>query len=182
MTRASEGTVFELAMMVRMLVSSLKRYDAGHPVAAQATRLLVDRGLMRGNGLRDEYVRVDHETLARSADQVEGRLAASDMVPLDSQDGISVGRNGELMGPGGGPVLALDAGPGRGGLVGPRWQFEPALQTVLGAIAAELDSTGWDLLSFLETPHGDLEGYTPRQAIEQGHADRVLRIAKAEGY
>lgn len=181
MTAAQDATVGELAMMVRKLVSALKRYDAGHPVAAQATRLLVDRGLARRNGLR-EYVQLDGETLARSADLVVARLAAADMVQLDSQDGISLGRNGELTGPGGGPVLALDAGPGRG-LVGPSWQFEPALQAALGAIAEALDGkSGWALLSFLETPQGAFDGRTPRQMIEQGQLDLVIRCAQAEGY
>lgn len=173
----------ELAMMVRMLISALKRYDQAHPVAAQATRLLHDRGLLQRNGLRSaEYVHLDRETLARSADLVAARLAAADMVPIDYQDGITMSRGGVLTGPAGGPVIALDAGPGRG-VVGPRWQFEPSLRAALGQIADALETKdGWTLLSFLETPQGALEGRTPRQAIEQGQLDRVLQSARADGY
>lgn len=182
-TPAPEATVGELSMLVRQLISALKRYDVGHPVAAQATRLLVDRGLMRLDGLRAraaEYVQLDGETLARSADLVVARLAAADMVPLDSQDGISMGRKGEWTGPEGGPVIAIDAGPGRG-FVGPRWQFEPALQAALGPIADALGTKeGWALLAFLESPHGALLGRAPRQAIEQGQVDLVIRLARSE--
>ncbi|MDH4392551.1 MAG: hypothetical protein QE285_14150 [Aquabacterium sp.] len=46
-------------------------------------------------------------------------------------------------------------------------------------LARALGTTdGWALLSFLETPHGALEGATPRAAIEQGRAERVLEIAR----
>jgi hypothetical protein len=41
---------------------------------------------------------------------------------------------------------------------------------------------GWALLAFLETPHGALDGTTPRAAIEQGHAERVLELAGSEGH
>ena len=165
--RSPESTIDELAMVVRMLISALKRYDDDHPVAAQATRLLADRGLLRRNGLRD-YVQIDRETLAYSADQVAARLAAADMVPLQPPFD-------------GGAVIALDAGPGRG-WVAPRWQFEPLMQAVLGPIAEALDTTtGWALLSFLETPLGALNGITPRQAIEQGRADQVLQLARSDG-
>ena len=52
----------------------------------------------------------------------------------------------------------------------------------LPRIAAALGTTeGWALLSFLESPHGALGGLAPRQAIEQGQADRVMAIAEQEG-
>lgn len=179
---AQDATVDELAMLVRQLVSALKLYDPAHPVATQATRVLVDRGLMRRNGLRAEYVQLDAETVASSADLVAARLAAADMVPLDSQHGVKLWRDGQLRGPEGGPLIALDAGPGRG-FVGPRWQFAPSLQAALGPIADALDThEGWALLSFLETPQGAFDGRTPRQMIEQGQLDRVIRCAQAQGY
>jgi hypothetical protein len=65
----------------------------------------------------------------------------------------------------------------------PRWQFEPHVWRTLPRLSRALDTTdGWTLLMFLETPHGALGGRTPRQAIEQGDASRVVAVAKCEGY
>lgn len=64
----------------------------------------------------------------------------------------------------------------------PRWQFEPSMWDVLPRLAAALGTTeGWAMLSFLESPHGALNGMTPRQAIEQGQSDQVIAIAAHEG-
>jgi len=64
----------------------------------------------------------------------------------------------------------------------PRWQFEPSLWEALPRLSAALGTNeGWALLSFLESPHGGLNGITPRQAIEQGQSDRVIKIAEHEG-
>jgi hypothetical protein len=64
----------------------------------------------------------------------------------------------------------------------PRWQFEPSMWDALPRLSAALGVTeGWALLSFLESPHGALNGITPRQAIEQGLTDQVIRIAEHEG-
>jgi len=64
----------------------------------------------------------------------------------------------------------------------PRWQFEPSVWDALPRLSAALGVTeGWALLSFLESPHGALNGVTPRQAIEQGLTDQVIRIAEHEG-
>ena len=40
---------------------------------------------------------------------------------------------------------------------------------------------GMGVLSFLESPHGALEGLTPRQAVEQGQAEQVRAIAEHDG-
>lgn len=65
----------------------------------------------------------------------------------------------------------------------PAWQFEPALWDLIPKLFKALDTLdGWALLSFLETPHGGLDGATPRQALERGQADRVLALASAEGF
>ncbi|MFG6487956.1 hypothetical protein ACG04R_14830, partial [Roseateles sp. BYS78W] len=65
----------------------------------------------------------------------------------------------------------------------PRWQFEPTVWDVIPALAKALGTTeGWALLSFLETPLGGLQGRTPRQAIEEGDAARVIELAVAEGH
>lgn len=64
----------------------------------------------------------------------------------------------------------------------PRWQFEPSMWPLVPKLASALDTTdGWQLLAFLESPHGALDGATPRAAIEQGKAERVLAIAGQEG-
>lgn len=64
----------------------------------------------------------------------------------------------------------------------PRWQFEPSVWAALPRLSAALGTAeGWALLSFLESPHGALNGITPRQAIEQGQMDKVIRIAEHEG-
>lgn len=64
----------------------------------------------------------------------------------------------------------------------PRWQFEPSMWDALPKLSAALGTTeGWALLSFLESPHGALDGRSPRQAIEQGQTDRVIEIAGHEG-
>lgn len=63
----------------------------------------------------------------------------------------------------------------------PRWQFEPAMWDVLPKLSKALGTVeGWAILAFLETPHGGLDGRSPRQAIEQGDALRVLEIAGHE--
>ena len=68
------------------------------------------------------------------------------------------------------------------GLRMPRWQFEPSMWDALPRLSAALGTTeGWALLSFLESPHGGLNGITPRQAIEQGQSDKVIQIAEHEG-
>ena len=64
----------------------------------------------------------------------------------------------------------------------PCWQFEPRVWPLVPKLAAVLDTAeGWALLAFLESPHGALGGITPRAAIEQGQAERVLDIAGQEG-
>ena len=63
----------------------------------------------------------------------------------------------------------------------PRWQFEPAMWQAIPLLSSALGTTeGWALLAFLERPLGGLRGKTPRQAIEQGAAARVLELAAAE--
>ncbi len=65
----------------------------------------------------------------------------------------------------------------------PRWQFEPSMWNALPRLSTALGTTeGWALLSFLESPHGALNGISPRQAIEQGQSDKVIKIAEHEGH
>jgi hypothetical protein len=64
----------------------------------------------------------------------------------------------------------------------PRWQFEPAIWDAMPKISSALGLRGGlALLTFLESPHGGLNGLTPRSAIEQGHVERVLQVALSEG-
>jgi hypothetical protein len=64
----------------------------------------------------------------------------------------------------------------------PRWQFEPRMWEAMPLISAALRTKeGWALLAFLESPHGALGGRTPRHAIEQGDAARVIKLAAREG-
>lgn len=64
----------------------------------------------------------------------------------------------------------------------PRWQFEPSMWDALPRLSTALGTTeGWALLSFLESPNGALNGISPRQAIEQGQSDKVIKIAAHEG-
>lgn len=64
----------------------------------------------------------------------------------------------------------------------PIWQFEPTTWSALPDIVAALGcKDGWEVLAFLETPVGGLDGFTPRMALEQGLVDRVLKLAAAEG-
>ena len=68
------------------------------------------------------------------------------------------------------------------GLRMPRWQFEPSMWDALPRLSVALSTAeGWALLSFLESPHGALNGIAPRQAIEQGQMDKVIRLAEHEG-
>ena len=61
----------------------------------------------------------------------------------------------------------------------PRWQFEqPLLETVPKLFKALGSNEPWSLLVWLETPHGALDGCTPRAAIERGKVDRALQVAR----
>ena len=170
---SSETTVAELAMLVRMLISALKRHDRSHPLVVKATKLLSDRGLL-GSALRaDEYQPLDQQLVRLSVGQAATRLAAADMIPIKEAgfggDVIQLAADGKL--------IAIDGGTERG-IVGPRWQFESAMLDALPRLSAALGATqGWALLSFLESPHGALGGRTPRQAIEQGETNLVIQVA-----
>ena len=50
----------------------------------------------------------------------------------------------------------------------PKWQFEPYVFPVIQALSEALGTTdGWQILSFLETPHEALDGLAPRIALER---------------
>ncbi len=85
-----------------------------------------------------------------------------------------------MINPGGRAVarLGLASATDHQDFVVPRWQFQADIWRTLLKLSSALDTTnGWKLLSFLESHTGALNGRTPRAAIEQGEADRVLVIA-----
>jgi hypothetical protein len=124
------------------------------------------------------------ETAALLADSLEARqkrLAAADMLSTDEAAALA-----------GVTRLTVNKWIGSGRAIGlsqvkrgyrlPRWQFEPAMWAALPKLSEALGLTeGWALLAFLETPLGGLDGRTPRQAIEQGEAERALLLAQHHG-
>lgn len=119
--------------------------------------------------------------LAASLAWRQARLAQADMVSTDDAAALA-GTNRETINRwiGTGRCIGLDRTV-RGWRL-PRWQFEPAIHKHLPAIARALGTAeGWALLLFIETPHEALEGRTPRTALEQGEAERVIDLAAAEG-
>lgn len=121
------------------------------------------------------------ELLANSLGARNARLSAADMMSTDEA--------AELAGTTRVTIKAwIDKGRAIGltqvkrGLRLPRWQFEPRVWDAVPKLSAALGmKEGWALLGFLESPHEALGGLTPRSAIEQGRADRVLEIAEQEG-
>jgi hypothetical protein len=63
----------------------------------------------------------------------------------------------------------------------PAWQFTEPLCSKLPTIVDALDLDGWAALAWLETPLGGRNGLTPRSAVEQGQASRVVLLARTEG-
>lgn len=119
--------------------------------------------------------------LSSSRTTLAQRLQADDMVTTQEAAELT-----------GASVVTINAWIAKGRAIGltqaprgfrlPKWQFEPALWTVLSDVSRALNTAdGWTILSFLESPLGGLNGRTPRQAIEQGEAMRVLQLAGAEG-
>jgi hypothetical protein len=116
------------------------------------------------------------------SESLERRLAI-----LDAPDMLTTGQGADLVGMTRagivdrikrGAALGL-VGPKRGYKL-PRWQFEPLVWQALPRVSEALGSTeGWEMFSFLETPHGALAGATPRRALEQGRVEEVLGLAAA---
>jgi hypothetical protein len=120
--------------------------------------------------------------LAGSLDARQKRLAAGDMLSTDEAAALA-GVNRVTVNAWIDKGRAIGLSQVKRGYRMPRWQFEPAMWDALPKLSAALATTeGWALLAFLETPHGGLNGRTPRQAIEQGEAERVVQLAEADGY
>lgn len=130
-----------------------------------------------------EYASVEETQalLTSSLAARNARLAAADMVSTDEAAALA-----------GTTRVTINAWIDKGRCIGltqtkrgfrvPTWQFEPSFWPLVPKLSRALGTAdGWALLAFLETPQGALEGATPRNAIEQGRAQRVLDIAGYEG-
>jgi hypothetical protein len=123
-----------------------------------------------------------HALMASSQGFRAARLAGADMVSTDEAAAIAATSR-----------VTINSWIAKGRAIGlsqlkrgfrmPKWQFEPALWSVIPKVSSALHvKEGWALLSFFESPHPGLDGITPRAAIEQGQVERVLAIAEAEGF
>lgn len=121
--------------------------------------------------------------LRRGADYRRQRINASDMITTDEAAALSGTtrvtinawiKSGRCIG-----VTHL-----RRGLKMPKWQFEPYVFPVIQSLSQALGTAdGWQILSFLETPHEALDGLAPRIALEQGvDGQRIVDLAAAEGH
>ena len=121
--------------------------------------------------------------LRRGAEYRRQRINASDMITTDEAADLSGTtrvtinawiKSGRCIG-----VTHL-----RRGFKMPKWQFEPYVFPVIESLSEALGTTeGWQLLSFLETPHEALDGLAPRIALEQGvSSQRIVDLAAAEGH
>ena len=146
------------------------------------------RAPVRGRRVRSP-ASVDYVSTAETRALLANSLT-SRMQRLRGEDLISTDEAAELVGT---TRVTVNAWIAKGQAIGltqtkrgfrmPRWQFEPRMWASLPALSAALGTRdGWALLAFLESPHGGLNGLTPRQAIERGEVERVMEIATAEGY
>jgi hypothetical protein len=121
--------------------------------------------------------------LRRGAEYRRQRINASDMITTDEAADLSGTtrvtinawiKSGRCIG-----VTHL-----RRGFKMPKWQFEPYVFPMIESLSEALGTTdGWQLLSFLETPHEALDGLAPRIALEQGvSGQRIVDLAAAEGH
>ena len=116
------------------------------------------------------------------SESLERRLAI-----LDAADMLTTDQGADLMGMTRAEIVDRIKRGAALGLVGPkrgyklpRWQFEPLVWQSLARVSEALGSTeGWEVFSFLETPHGALAGATPRRALEQGRVEEALGLAAA---
>lgn len=148
-----------------------------------ATSSLRPNSPPRAHGLDSTYAsaKETRDLLSSSLAARQARLAAGDMVSTDAAAQY-VGTT----------RVTINAWVDKGRCIGltqikrgfriPVWQFEPQFWDIISELSKALGSTnGWALLTFLESPHGALNGLTPRAAIEQGQAERVLEVAAHEG-
>ena|ERR1700754_4284795 len=149
------------------------------PAPTRATR----RGDPVGQG-SDSYVSLaeTHSLLASSLSFRIARLAEDDMISTEEAALLN-----------GTSRVTVNAWIDKGRAIGltqnkrgfrlPKWQFEPVMWGLIPQLSAALGTKeGWALLTFLETPHGALQGITPRTSIERGKAQRVLEVAAGDSH
>lgn len=141
-------------------------------------------GLAAGvGGIRAYASATSTNTLLNSSSKArDERAGATDMLSIaEAARLVAVGATTIRSWIRDGRVIALEVPPKTYRL--PRWQFEPPVRDVLPEITKALGTThGWDILGFLETPCGLLDGATPREAIERGRLQRVLDAALAASF
>ena len=118
--------------------------------------------------------------LRLSKPHMRARLQAADMATVKEAFGL-VGLTPDAIKKrvAGGNLLGLK-GAGLG-LRLPRWQFSEPMSSAMPKVMSGLGTRDpWSVLSFLESAHGALGGRTPRAAIEQGEAERVMALAASE--
>jgi excisionase family DNA binding protein len=139
----------------------------------------------RRSGAVDPYASEEQTTvlLRRGAEYRRQRINASDMITTDEAAELS-----------GTSRVTINAWIKSGRCIGvthlrrgfkiPKWQFEPYVFPVIQALSEALGtSDGWQMLSFLETPHEALDGLAPRIALERGvPGQRIVDLATAEGH
>ena len=141
-----------------------------------------------GRSRRPRAEPADYASAADTRALLAGSLASRQQ-RLDAVDMVSTDEAAALVGA---SRVTVNAWIAKGRAIGltqtkrgfrlPRWQFEPRMWAALPVLSAALGTKeGWALLGFVESPHGALGGLSPRQAIEQGQAERVLAVAAQEG-
>jgi hypothetical protein len=130
---------------------------------------------------RTDHTPISPDLLARSQEVRQQRLTADDMLSMDEAADLA-GVSRKTIGAWIDKGRAIGLSQIKRGFKLPRWQFDPGMWDVVPKLAAALHTTeGWALLAYLETPLGELDGRTPRQAIEQGDGERVLLLANHNG-
>lgn len=111
------------------------------------------------------------------------RLRAADMIKANEAATISGTDESQVASwISNGTCIGVAIAPG--GVMLPRWQFEPPFCFLIRDISDALETTdGWQLPSFIETDTAALDGLTPRAALEQGMLHmRVLAAAAADSH
>lgn len=124
------------------------------------------------------HIPIPADLLARSQEARRKRLEAGDMLTTEAAAALA-GTNRVTVNTWINKGRAIGLTQAKRGYMLPRWQFDHPMWDMLPKLSAALRTAeGWALLAFLETPLGGLDGSTPRQAIEQGKAERVLLLAQ----
>lgn len=145
------------------------------------SKQISERREVPGDGATYASVSQTRALKASSQSALRSRLTSADMLESDEAAGIA-GVSTRTINSWISKGRCIGLAQQYGGFRLPRWQFEPVIWDAIPKLAVALCvKEGWALLSFLESPHGALNGVTPRAAIEQGNIERVLQVAWHEG-